>query len=815
MSRAQTAWAEMLASDAKTAEQHKENNAKSSVQQQFADDELLRLLMRPDKKKKKKKKKTITIKSSASASKLDNPSTEAKLREKDVSEAVTDERCEQDQESHLSPTPAALPSTAVLTDPAMVLRMLQRDMNLLSDSAEARSRINAAERLLKVLFPEHGEDLEEAILSEVFAELQKPLLRRLSDSAEKCRELSIILLTMFLSRCEDLGPVLPYMFPAVMDRNSDTFVFDVQNNEMVRDLDAHEAKQRGKAIPLADGGTTFKHSVREPSEEVRLLLCQMLGTLMNSFTSRGLHSMLGPYFHDLVMFFHACAVDPYPTLRCEGLKMLQTLAQEPSFENTMHHYCTALVRSVMPSLRHRRSAVKIAAIRCIGALVACPYRNKCKGGGTDAIVDLVGFREDNVIPVVAFYHGETRLNYLGCLVTDENSNVRVELYKMLGMWLTTLLDRWDHAARLLPFLLSALSDQCEQAQNAALGTLDELGKQYEEEHHEEILEKRQYGVDGAQGRANYAKPLPAPWKGRPRMGTRLYVRQHCRRFLHTVLRELQDWKSTTRSHAAGLLRTMLVYMEEHVTMELHSLIETYFRFSENEEIGGRISECAEITGRYVDPSAYLPLVLPHVQGKEGTHGIVAGTRWESAGRAITILDHLLDGTILSRVVPHFSELVSVLTDRTLVQAASQRPSLCTHMAKVLRHPAMLLDSSDGRKAADAHFLATGRLSSLRTEAVDLLQSVVNLLRVEGGDKKLYDDLQELLVSLVQATEQFGRPGELLAARVYIEPDSVSRVDQNAWENLRSLQRWLPSDETGEVIERLAQDYSEELLLEDQ
>lgn len=45
--------------------------------------------------------------------------------------------------------------------------------------------------------------------------------------------------------------------------------------------------------------------------------------------------------------------------------------------------------------------------------VKVPDRAKVKGAGTAAIVDLVGFREDNVLPVAAFYgKGDTTINYL-------------------------------------------------------------------------------------------------------------------------------------------------------------------------------------------------------------------------------------------------------------------------------------------------------------------------------------------------------------------------------------------------------------------
>ena len=88
----------------------------------------------------------------------------------------------------------------------------------------------------------------------------------------------------------------------------------------------------------------------------------------------------------------------------------------------MHHYCTALTRSVMPSLGHRHTKVRIAVLGCVQALVMCPFKDKRRGGGVGAIEDLMGHRDANVIPMCAFYEGETRINYFGKLLLDGNVN---------------------------------------------------------------------------------------------------------------------------------------------------------------------------------------------------------------------------------------------------------------------------------------------------------------------------------------------------------------------------------------------------------
>lgn len=67
----------------------------------------------------------------------------------------------------------------------------------------------------------------------------------------------------------------------------------------------------------------------------------------------------------------------------------------------------------------------------------------------------------------------------------------------------------------------------------AVETVSTCGAEYELEHQDDIIERRQFGIDG-DARANHAKPLPRPFSGRPRIGARLYVRGNTRRFLQVT-----------------------------------------------------------------------------------------------------------------------------------------------------------------------------------------------------------------------------------------------------------------------------------------
>jgi hypothetical protein len=90
------------------------------------------------------------------------------------------------------------------------------------------------------------------------------------------------------------------------------------------------------------------------------------------------------------------------------------------------------------------------------------------------------------------------MNYFASLIKDNNVSVRVAFIKMLSGWMISLADRWDHHSRLLPYIMSALHDECPEINMLALDTIEKLGAAYETQHRDKIVEKKQYGMDGAQ-----------------------------------------------------------------------------------------------------------------------------------------------------------------------------------------------------------------------------------------------------------------------------------------------------------------------------
>ena len=83
-------------------------------------------------------------------------------------------------------------------------------------------------------------------------------------------------------------------------------------------------------------------------------------------------------------------------------------------------YASALSRVAMPALRHRHAKVRHAALGVVWRCTALPFKAKWRGAGTDTIVDLVGFRPDNELPIAAFYGNDVQFNYLAEVCTARN-----------------------------------------------------------------------------------------------------------------------------------------------------------------------------------------------------------------------------------------------------------------------------------------------------------------------------------------------------------------------------------------------------------
>lgn len=571
---------------------------------------------------------------------------------------------------------------------------LQRELNRLADEHAGVRKKAALALEAHFLVPSTqlentSQEEEEADESSVFSALAKPLFKRFNDPVEKVRDVCIRITTLFISSEQDLLRYIPYLMPAIANRINSQYSFDEENQQFTRDAFLHEAFKRGRVF--VDEAQVARLSPQEPSEEIRLLFLKLVAALLENAFARNASSILHAYMFDVLVVLVSGLHDNFHEVNITACAILRSISN--NMVSVMKHFSVALARAAKDLLLHRLARVRIAAIDTIRALVTCPNRDKCKGSGTEAIVDLIGHRDENVIPISAFYTSEIRLNYFAKLDQDANPLVRKAFFDMVSDWITNLPDRYDHESRLMPYLLSAVSDENDEISQCAVETLAFLGSRYEQEHGEEVLEMKQYGVDGKNPVYNYRKQLPRPFLSqRPSLGTRLYVRGRARRFLNPILRELDNWQSKTRAHAVRLLKSIIVYCEETITVDVHLLIQTLLRVWREPEIASELRVVAELVGRFAAPDTYMSLILDRIRGDSEviTGGIVSP---EQTATGMEVLGFLMEGSLDKTLLPHINEILETVSAKHILDFESGHAKFA--LGKVVQHLASLLERECG------------------------------------------------------------------------------------------------------------------------
>jgi hypothetical protein len=621
------------------------------------------------------------------------------------------------------------PAMVSYNDLSSILSKYSSRMN----DSDIASRKNAFIELYQLLFID--KKLSEEDYSLIFHDFSKVIFKRYSDSIEKCREMSQKLTKSFFSSSCDIVPVLGYYFPALMQRLPPGIAYDDGLKVFINDEEAHEAYKRGKAVDRQDKtgilGDPVAVKIIESSEEIRFLTCDALYCLLKRSIELNNCSILHPYFEDIVFFLQTQLRDPLPDLKALACNALELLAKTKDFEIGMKYYSIALVRALLPLLRHRHAKVRHASLAAMHFIMIVPDRSKRKASGSEAIQDLVGFREDNVLQISAFYKPDVSINYLAELVSDASQMVRSELVSFLSSLLLDIDDRYDHCTRLLPYLLDLMTDEVSTISTAALKVLQGCGKQYEEEHYTEILEKKQYGMDHTNDRINLEKgTYPTPFAERPSVGMRYYVRGNSKRFLLALVNELTNWRAPTRLKSANLLKLIIVLCEEQLTMEASSLLPLlikalkFAREDNDQPLVTTLLEVFELLGRYLLPELYVFYILPRLRG-DNPELYSLGLDSEMKITILLFLNALLSGSKGKEIIPYLNDIINTITDSFIIPFDSL---ICrSHSLDII--VTILSKFTDdkgnpGKKVGNilnAYYLSTGRLESLQQIIIKIMK----------------------------------------------------------------------------------------------
>jgi len=546
---------------------------------------------------------------------------------------------------------------------------LEREVSFLQ--SEDISQRRAA--LSRIMLLAQNPETPSGVVSRVWEAVSLELMKLMSDPVERLRDMAMRSLIAFLDRVTAVAHVLPVAVPCLLHRMG--------------------------TIPT-----------EEPAEEVRLLLVLVLSRLISLLPKN-----ISAYMDAVQTILECALVDVNPAVRKEACGIIVMLCrsqregmrkvlrvEETRAGNENRHRYEDMIKSLKGTIKHKHASVRQVAVSALGALLMCGDKNM------NAVEDLVAWHQPNIIPIWQFFSGGVyedgklvrpderaqQHNYLAVLGTDKSPQVREAFLHMLVDWMTRLTDRWDHEMRFLPYLLNGLCDDVPKMREVAFEAMERLGATHESERDnnerdkQELRDFREYGhkTPAEQNAAERwrTRSHEPPFTRRPRLGSRMVVRNNFRRLCPTLVRELNDWIPRTRSMAAQLLYYLTLYCEYWVTNEAIAMVEAItkciFRSLAEMETGDpearqllrQVLLVATTVGEFIDPSVYMPLLLPVVRGETETdiHHRCA---------AIEVLRAMCEGCSPSWLRPHATVICKALDCPSIWE--SRDPRLSTQIAR--------------------------------------------------------------------------------------------------------------------------------------
>jgi hypothetical protein len=286
-----------------------------------------------------------------------------------------------------------------------------------------------------------------------------------------------------------------------------------------------------------------------------------------------------------------------------------------------------------------------------------------------------------------------------------------------------------------------------------MAAVENCGQQYEAENPNDIIERRQYGVDGDE-RCNQTDQLPPPFNQRPRIGSRFFVRNNTKRFFDALLSELRNWIPKTRMQSAKLLHILVIYCEEHLTMDFSKTLNALVKalqlcISENDKDSKYFQQVLEdifkSIGRYVDPNTYLRIILPRFANDAKYDSTLSDGGIHSKGMCIIMtkaLGHLIQGSLPRRVLSQYVTILRALSSpTTLGQFAGPLQSLET-----LKTLTSLFQSIEGchiSGISTSIYEETGKLWNTLEITQSFYKSLKDLL-ISSEDRTTIDAINTLL-----------------------------------------------------------------------
>jgi len=107
----------------------------------------------------------------------------------------------------------------------------------------------------------------------------------------------------------------------------------------------------------------------EPSEEVRLEICNLFNTILNGPDQE----ILMPFINFIVDLNRAIIMDPFRDVAIEGCKSLHTICK--IYGDLIKERGIYIVKALFSPMTNKNSRARIAAIKAMGVLLYCnPFK---------------------------------------------------------------------------------------------------------------------------------------------------------------------------------------------------------------------------------------------------------------------------------------------------------------------------------------------------------------------------------------------------------------------------------------------------------
>ncbi|XP_029629232.1 dynein assembly factor 5, axonemal [Salmo trutta] len=361
--------------------------------------------------------------------------------------------------------------------------------------------------------------------------------------------------------------------------------------------------------------------ILEPAEELRLSMVEVL-TLTVEVCGRH----LAPYLDDMMKILQRTIVDPFPDVKRESCKCTVHFAK--SVPEHFHMQAESLVKPLMQTVSHQHSRVRVSTIEATGAVIQY---------GTGKNVDDV-------------------LSHLAQRLFDDSPQVRKAVTVVVGDWLLHLRDRYSYFHKLIPLLLSSLSDDIPEISQRAADLWRQTGALWEQENEDDLKDKMDFLLT--------PPDLYPAGVARPGLGCRELVVRNLSNLLPALARDMVDWVVGTRVKTAQLLYALLLHAEDHCTQHLQLLLSTLYRACTDPE-SDVVTNClrsAKLLGTFVSPEVFLKLLLVHLETPSSS---------SSPHTPLMVLAAVLGGCSGDLLKPHLQKIADTLVQPEVCQEYQQ------------------------------------------------------------------------------------------------------------------------------------------------